>query len=150
MRRFCSSKCYGQSLKRTEKDFWPRVQKGDPRTCWLWTGSVGKNGYGTILFEREHDYAHRIAYRLVKGDIPEGQVIRHLCNVRLCCNPQHLTPGSYEENNGDQRDARLLLKFATFEEREAELLRQFNYHKARCESLIRAVKRLRDSNSHQG
>lgn len=43
-------------------------------------------------------YAHRVAYEAIKGPIPEGLVIDHLCRVRWCCNPEHLEAVTNEEN----------------------------------------------------
>lgn len=73
--------------------FWAKVDKsGD---CWRWQG--GKNRYGYGLFSNSNDerltvLAHRFAYRAVKGEIPEGLQLDHLCRVRDCVNPDHLEP----------------------------------------------------------
>lgn len=67
--------------------------KADHSGCWLFTGYVMKNGYGTIgLGSRSEGkaFAHRVAYELFVGPIPDGYVIDHLCRVRRCVNPEHL------------------------------------------------------------
>lgn len=78
--------------------FWEKVQKTD--SCWLWTGAKSSAGYGTFNLgdNRGYDYAHRVAYRLLAGPIPDGLVIDHLCRVRHCCNPDHLEPVDPAEN----------------------------------------------------
>lgn len=55
-------------------------------SCWLWEASRFANGYGYYMNEK----AHRVAYRLFRGDIPDGKEPDHLCRVRHCVNPNHL------------------------------------------------------------
>lgn len=66
--------------------FWARVQVDSPGACWPWKGSMSSLGYG--LFWRLR--AHRVAYVLVKGAIPDGLMLDHLCRNKSCCNPDHL------------------------------------------------------------
>ena len=75
--------------------FWSKVDTSDE--CWLWMGTTSK-GYG-----RHHDSgtwhpAHRIAYELLVGPVPEGLTLDHLCRVRNCVNPAHLEPVTTREN----------------------------------------------------
>jgi hypothetical protein len=69
-------------------------------SCWLWTGSCHPDtGYGRIWFDRHDDrLAHRVIYEWVKGPIPEGLTIDHLCRVRRCVNPAHLEAVTNVEN----------------------------------------------------
>ena len=56
--------------------FWARVQKTD--NCWLWTGGIGKPGYGAIKVERRSLMStHRFSYQLHYGPIPEGMFVCH-------------------------------------------------------------------------
>ena len=65
-------------------------------SCWLWTASKFGHGYGQFVLERDingyqpHVQAHRVAYVLANGDVPQGQVVMHVCDVRTCVNPAHL------------------------------------------------------------
>lgn len=71
--------------------------------CWLWTGSITRAGYGRIRGADAHDgrtvLAHRLAYELLVGPIPQGLHLDHLCRVRRCVNPEHLEPVTLAENN---------------------------------------------------
>lgn len=72
--------------------------------CWLWTGALDGHGYGSIYVDRDRgrDKAHRVAYELFIGPIPNGLVIDHVrdrgCAHRNCVNPAHLEPVTNEEN----------------------------------------------------
>jgi len=66
--------------------------------CHIWSGAVHKSGYGQIKWQGKSTVAHRVVYTLIKGDIPNGAVIDHLCNVKLCVNPEHLEAVSYSMN----------------------------------------------------
>lgn len=79
--------------------FWGRVDTSGP--CWPWQPSKG-NQYGTVTIQGRSRMAHRIAYELVKGPIPKGKLLRHLCNYKACVNPDHLIPGSDTENARDR------------------------------------------------
>lgn len=61
-----------------------------PGGCWQWTGYLMPNGYARISVNGERQYAHRVAYEAVRGPIPDGLVIDHLCRNRGCVNPDHL------------------------------------------------------------
>lgn len=83
-----------------EGKFLAKVNKTD--TCWEWTGRLDVGGYGRFCVGNGHwTKAHRIAHQLWKGDIPEGNVVRHLCNNRKCVNPEHLASGTHKDNVAD-------------------------------------------------
>ena len=74
-----------------------RISIGD---CWEWTGARTSAGYGN-LYAAEHggyETAHRAFYEALVGEIPDGKVIDHLCQVRHCVNPDHLEVVTYAEN----------------------------------------------------
>lgn len=56
------------------------------------------DGYGKHLFANGETHAHREAYRLWRGPIPDGLEIDHLCRVRRCVNPWHLEAVTHQEN----------------------------------------------------
>jgi hypothetical protein len=71
-------------------------------TCWLWMLSLDKDGYGRItLPNRKEERAHRLSYRIHKGDIPKDKIVCHKCDTPRCVNPNHLWLGTYKENNLD-------------------------------------------------
>lgn len=77
----------------------------DPTDCWIWMMSLMRTGYGQIGWQdqgqRSHQLAHRIAYVVWHGPIPEGLVVDHLCHRRACCNPHHLRLTTNAENAAD-------------------------------------------------
>lgn len=70
----------------------------DVNECWKWTGYKTPSGYGWCSVNAKTDFAHRTAFRLWKGDIPERMVVRHTCRNK-CVNPAHLQIGTYLDNN---------------------------------------------------
>lgn len=87
---------------------WPR------KPCWIWMG--GKNGprkkkgriiqpggYGYVRKGKKVIRVHIATYELLRGAIDQI-LLRHSCDITQCCNPWHLTPGTYSENMQDQWD----------------------------------------------
>ena len=72
---------------------------GGKNSCHVWRGarSEPQGGYGIFCGEG----AHRFAWRLKNGEIPDGAVIRHNCDNPPCCNPAHLMIGDHADNRSD-------------------------------------------------
>jgi hypothetical protein len=81
-----------------EELFWTKVDKTGE--CWLWTAGQCK-GYGQFAVKRKGIRAHIYSYTLVNGPVPEGYVIRHICDTPLCVRPDHLLAGTQKENVQD-------------------------------------------------
>jgi hypothetical protein len=74
--------------------------------CWNWNKghAFTGNGYGMIYYKSGMRTAHRIAYQLYKGDIPNGSWVLHTCDNRSCVNPNHLYLGDRKQNVKDMLD----------------------------------------------
>lgn len=82
--------------------FWQNVDTADgPDACWLYGLRATLH---PLIYYRMHTVrgtayaAHRLAYTLTKGPIPDGLEIDHICNVKACVNPAHLEAVSHREN----------------------------------------------------
>lgn len=110
-RKFCSKTCLqrhhkgytGVASLTLEQRLWARVDRGAPSECWPFRTAVSHE-YGQLMDNYHLVLAHRVAYSLTKGKIPEGMVVRHTCDNPPCCNPAHLTIGTPGENSRDMTD----------------------------------------------
>lgn len=77
-----------------------RHSQVEPNTgCILWTGALNWAGYGVLNFSGHQKRAHRLAWELENGPVPQGLELDHLCRVRSCINPLHLEAVTSGENS---------------------------------------------------
>jgi len=96
-----------EKRRRIENRFWAKVDYGDPAECWEWKAAIGRN-YGQFKLGGSAAVAHRVAYALEHDEIPgtlDAEVIRHQCHNPLCCNPDHLDPGTQAQNVRESAEA---------------------------------------------
>lgn len=87
---------------------WAKVEKRGPNDCWPWLGATNTSPkmrggpYGKLGDQhpsRKTVLAHRVAYAISVGPIPDGFHVDHKCGFSLCCNPRHLEAVLPAENN---------------------------------------------------
>lgn len=85
-----------------DERFWVKVDAatGSLEECWEWRGALTQAGYGQGVDHSTGRFwlAHRVAFEQLRGSIPDGLHIDHLCRNRLCVNPWHLEPVTNREN----------------------------------------------------
>jgi hypothetical protein len=98
------------------------VEIDDSTGCFIWNKTKFGNGYGRYKYNKR---AHRVAWEIVNGPIPNGLLVLHHCDVRACVNPEHLFIGTQLDNMRDMisKGRKVVLKgkesyFASEEYRE--------------------------------
>lgn len=91
-----SRACMADAHSIDPADFWKHVDK--TARCWLWLGSRNYKGYGLYRSFK----AHRVAWLLTFGDIPNGLCVCHACDNPPCVNPSHLWLGTHQANATDK------------------------------------------------
>lgn len=87
--------------QKSKKAFLEKLKKDDTG-CWNWTAGLNKEGYGRASYMGKHDQrAHRIAWMIFRGEIPEGLYVCHKCDNKKCVKPSHLFLGTHDDNMKD-------------------------------------------------
>jgi|SRR5215813_5517760 len=90
-------------MEMTEADisaFWRYVEKSG--ACWLWRGEIRPNGYGRWKRRGRRISAHRTAFLIQHGPIPDGHYVCHTCDTKACCRGEHLFAGTPLDNMRDK------------------------------------------------
>lgn len=74
----------------------------DDKGCWLWQGHKTPTGYGLTSYRTRTGGIHRYMYQIANGvPLQHEEYVLHRCDVRNCCNPDHLFIGTQKDNNND-------------------------------------------------
>jgi len=83
--------------------FWSKVEIRAPGECWPWQGTMRSDGYGRFWMQGRYQRAHRVAWELANGPIPDGLIVCHACDNPPCCNAEHLWVGTDADNIADRK-----------------------------------------------
>jgi len=85
----------------TAERFWSKAQLAPNNECFPWLGAKHQQGYGTFRYQGKSQYAHRVAWILVNGSIPNRLHILHRCDNPGCVRPDHMFLGTNKDNIHD-------------------------------------------------
>ena len=93
------------SIERLPERMTSYLSEPNDNGCVLWTGTQSVSGYGFLSIQQRNVKAHRLAFYCANGYFPgEGRVVGHKCDVKLCCNPDHLEDITHKENMKQMKD----------------------------------------------
>ncbi len=105
-RKHKTSTVPGAKSAPVEERFWSKVDRRGPDECWPWRAGTNKDGYGRFRQGGRGSPmrgAHCVAFEMATGVklFGSGQVVMHACDNPPCCNPAHLSVGTYADNAAD-------------------------------------------------
>lgn len=112
--RYCSRACKAAARRSTLDQsiaplLWSKADHGDG--CWEWNGTVQRKGsYGRIKIGGRYHFAHRVAWEITRGAIPDGMFVCHSCHNPPCIRPDHLFLGTPADNHADMRAKRRIAR----------------------------------------
>lgn len=115
---------------KTPTDFWANVEIKSSTECWLFKGTLDRDGYGKFWM-RPEGLAHRVAYSLHNGVNPKGMDVLHSCDRPACCNPNHLFVGDHSANMKDMWN----------KNRHPRPIGELNNHAKLTANLVREIRR---------
>lgn len=91
---------------REQASFADQVELQPEDGCWLWRGTTTRDGYGRVQWRGKKLLAHRRAWEIVNGPIPDGLVVCHRCDTPGCVRAErggrgHLFLGTQRDNIRD-------------------------------------------------
>jgi hypothetical protein len=95
---FCEAPFLRSQNTRFCSDLCRLLDKVDVADCWTWAATRDRHGYGTFYLGGRNVGAHRAAWSLLVGPIPDGLHLDHLCANPPCVNPDHLDLVTQREN----------------------------------------------------
>jgi hypothetical protein len=91
--------------KERDARFWDKVYIEEDEDCWLWFAAITSSGYGAFSYSKgKLISAHKVSWAIHKNNdtlSPRNLQIMHLCDNKVCVNPQHLAMGTARQNNLD-------------------------------------------------
>ena len=86
-----------------------RVKVNPNSGCWEWNAYRNPKGYGLVVPKTrackhtDTTLAHRISCIVFNGPVANSDHVRHRCNNKSCCNPDHLVAGTAWDNMQDKK-----------------------------------------------
>jgi len=105
----CSTKMRGKPIQAKLTNYSEVVSESG---CQLWVNAVNRSGYGVIFYDGKSRLAHRVAWTVKHGEIPDGLCVLHRCDVRCCINTDHLFLGTNKDNVDDKVNKGRAIGFA--------------------------------------